>query len=308
MDNKTETYGLTYLPLLIRLQCCETIRLPSFLGSTLHGVLGWALSANPGVYRYMFENRRYEGGGYDIVNPYIIEQPRSQIVYQQGDLLSFQFILLGKATEYVEDIVKLLSQVKWFELGAERKRFTLIDIIQENRLEPIWRLGRTDWNAAVSEMISSRAFFYKSGNRCSVHLLTPLRIRRGGKLVQEVDFATIIRNITNRIQAITERYGGFIDKDVAASLCELSKSIETVSSNVYVTEIKRYSTRRKTKLDMSGLLGSVTFAGELSPFIPWLEAARILHIGRNVTFGCGQIQLLIDESSTKEIGANPKCT
>ncbi|MEK4372395.1 hypothetical protein [Paenibacillus sp. FSL R5-0473] len=31
---------------------------------------------------------------------------------------------------------------------------------------------------------------------------------------------------------------------------------------------------------------------ELSPFIPWLNAARILHIGRNSTFGCGQIDVV----------------
>lgn len=46
-------------------------------------------------------------------------------------------------------------------------------------------------------------------------------------------------------------------------------------------------------MDLSGLLGAMTFQGELAPFTPWLNAACILHLGRNTTLGCGKIDAVI---------------
>ncbi|WP_371129088.1 hypothetical protein [Paenibacillus sp. CF095] len=40
------------------------------------------------------------------------------------------------------------------------------------------------------------------------------------------------------------------------------------------------------------MLGALTCKSGLSPFIPWLYAARVLHIGRNSTFGYGQIDVI----------------
>lgn len=65
------------------------------------------------------------------------------------------------------------------------------------------------------------------------------------------------------------------------------------SSDIYVTQINRYSSRRDEKMDMSGLLGVMTFEGELADFTPWLNAARKLHIGRNTTFGYGQLDVIL---------------
>ncbi|MBU5442519.1 CRISPR system precrRNA processing endoribonuclease RAMP protein Cas6 [Paenibacillus sp. MSJ-34] len=283
-------FSLSYLPLLIRLQCCESVRLPPYLGSTLHGVVGWKLSTYSEAYRYIFENRRYGGRKQDIVNPYIMEPPRYQAIYLQGDMLSFRFILLGKAANYIKDVVEALAGTAWFEIGAERKRFQLVDILQAERLEPVWRRGTLNMEAATSEMLTVRE--QEGISRCSIHLLTPLRIRRGGEQLREIDFPTIIRSITRRVTALTERYGGHVSPDAISSVSQLSASVHTTSSGLYWSEMSRYSNRRNVKMDLSGLLGAMTFEGDMSHFVPWLHASRILHIGRNVTFGCGQLDVV----------------
>lgn len=286
----TEPFYLSYIPLLIRLQCCESVQLPPYLGSTLHGVVGWKLSEHsPEAYRYLFENRRYGGGKQDIVNPYILEVPRSRRVYQQGDVLDFRILLIGDALRYVGDVVGALTQDAWFELGAQRKKFRMIDIIQGDQLEPIWRLGTLHMDGAIPERLT--AWQQEEATRCSIHFLTPLRIRRGGVLIRELDFPTIIRNITRRVEALAERYGGYVNPDAAATVNELSGDVKHTSSGLFWYDLKRYSNRRNTKMDLSGLLGAMTFEGDLTIFAPWLHAARVLHIGRNVTFGCGQVEV-----------------
>ncbi|WP_242457571.1 CRISPR system precrRNA processing endoribonuclease RAMP protein Cas6 [Insulibacter thermoxylanivorax] len=223
------------------------------------------------------------------MNPYILEVPRSRRVYQQGDVLDFRILLIGDALRYVGDVVGALTQDAWFELGAQRKKFRMMDIIQADQLEPIWRLGTLHMDGAIPERLT--AWQQEEAMRCSIHFLTPLRIRRGGVLIRELDFPTIIRNITRRVEALAERYGGYVNPDAAATVNELSGDVKQTSSGLFWYDLKRYSNRRNTKMDLSGLLGAMTFEGDLTIFAPWLHAARVLHIGRNVTFGCGQVEV-----------------
>ncbi|WP_017472773.1 CRISPR system precrRNA processing endoribonuclease RAMP protein Cas6 [Amphibacillus jilinensis] len=286
----SELFSLSYMPLLIRLKCCESVRLPRYLGSTLHGVMGWILSTNNETYQYIFENRKYGGGKQDIVNPYILEPPRYQEIYNEGDLLCFKFVLLGKATNYTKSVIDSLVSIPYFELGVKRKKFELVDIIQADRLEMILDAHKIYSEPTVSNLLPS--WDHTGISSCSIHLITPLRIRRGGKQLKKVDFSTTIRSITRRVTALTERYGGFVDADSVPMVCELSNSVQMTSSGLYWSEISRYSNRRKKKMDLSGLLGAMTFEGNMYHFAPWLYAGRYLHIGRNVTFGCGQLDVV----------------
>ncbi len=278
------------MPLLIRLKCCESVRLPRFLGSTLHGVMGWILSRNnEEAYQYIFENRRYGGAKQDIVNPYILEPPRYQEIYYEGSMLCFKFTLLGKATHYTNSVVEALIRKVCIEIGVNRKNFELIDILQAETLETIWC---SEISREPTPCNLMPTWEKKGVSRCSIHLITPLRIRRNGKQLREIDFPTIIRSITRRVTALTERYGGFVHSDAVSTVRELSSSVQTTSSGLYWSEIRRYSNRRNKKMDLSGLQGAMTFEGDMFHFAPWLYAAQYLHIGRNVTFGCGQLDVV----------------
>lgn len=291
MSERLVPFAFEYLPLLIQLECHELAYLPAYLGSTLHGVLGWALtSSNSKAYSFLFENRKFGGAKQDIVNPYIIEPPRPRAVYKPGDFLSFKLILLGSASSYVKDVVDALVRVKQFGFGSQRVPFKLVNILHAEKYLPIWQEGKFYESSVAQEVLCEQN--QDGYAKCSIHLLTPLRIRRGGELLLEPDFTTIIRNITKRIEMLTERYGGYCDSSNIPSLIEQSTNVIERSYDLYISEIKRYSSRREEKMDMSGLLGVMTYEGELSAYTSWLHAARKLHIGRNTTFGYGQIDVV----------------
>lgn len=289
-DQRNAHFSLVYTPLLIQLKCHETVLLPEYLGSTLHGIMGWALFSHKEVYRYLFENRSFGGAKQDIINPYIIEPPRYHGIYRVGDELCFQFVLLGDAVQYCTTVIKILSKIRWFRVGAERKLFELSEIRHSQTLQLIWKNGETEWKHAVSQLVPGT--FQNKSTYCSIHLLTPLRIRRNGNLLLDIDFPTIMRNITRRMSELTERYGGYVDLEEIETLQCLIEMVQEVSSGLYLNKIDRYSTRRNVKMDLSGLMGAMTFKGELSAFTSWLNAASILHIGRNTTFGCGKIDVV----------------
>lgn len=285
-------FSLTYLPLLIRLQCQQTTRLPLFLGSTMHGIMGWTLKKySPEAYSYLFENKRVSGGKQDIVNPYFIEPPRSKSHFEKGELLSFTFVLVGNAIQYAEVVIKALHQCKTFGLGAQRAPFILKDILHGTQFGDVYSEEGFNNMALMPENIDSLSR-NEHATWCSLHLLTPLRIRRNGKLVEDITFPTIIRNITKRIGMLTERYGGHINNELATTSCELAQSINGTVSALHLSQMHRFSNRKNESMDWSGMLGALQFEGELSSFIPWLKAAQVLHIGRNSTFGCGKIDLI----------------
>lgn len=291
MKPQPPIFSLDYLPLLVRLECREAASLPPFLGSTLHGVVGWALTRHPAVYTYLFENKRFGGAGQDIVNPYIIEPIRTKAQYQPGELLTFKLILIGEAIQHAGEVVQVLAQVRQFRIGAARCLFELRDILHGEQYKPIWQGEGLQESALISENIAA-ASTQEQASWCSVHLITPLRIRRGGELVQQLNFPTLIRSITKRVHLLTERYGGVVAADVAARACEKAGDIRMTSHALYLNRMHRYSNRKQESLDWSGMLGAMTFEGELTGFTPWLQAARMLHIGRNSTFGCGQVEIV----------------
>lgn len=79
-----------------------------------------------------------------------------------------------------------------------------------------------------------------------------------------------------------------MNTEAATKVCELAGEISPESKGLFLHEMHRYSSRKKESLDWSGMLGSLTFSGELAPFIPWLNAARILHIGRTLLLDVGR--------------------
>ena len=285
-------FSIPYLPLRLRLECCEAASLPQYLGSALHGVLGWTLLSHRQAYQYIYENRRLGGAAQDIVNPYIIDPPGFHGQYKPGDELCFQIILIGEAMKYSGELIRALIEGGTFGLGAERKKFVLTEIMQGKQMTDIWKKGQMSLPERAQPETLTEDETLPECSHCSIALRTPLRIRRKGALVMDLDFPAIIRNITRRMSELTARYGGFVNQEEMQRLQELTLKVQRTSSGLYLCKIDRYSSRHEEKMDWSGLMGAMTFEGDLVPFIPWLNAAEVLHIGRNVTLGYGKIDVI----------------
>jgi hypothetical protein len=53
---------------------------------------------------------------------------------------------------------------------------------------------------------------------------------------------------------------------------------------------ERYSNRQQTKMLFGGLLGHLDLEGDLTPFVPLLRAAEILHVGKGQRSGWGGLR------------------
>ncbi|MDR3600308.1 MAG: CRISPR system precrRNA processing endoribonuclease RAMP protein Cas6 [Desulfosporosinus sp.] len=282
-------FFLKYLPMKISLVSLKTAILPAYLGSTLRGAVGQALYCDSLAYNYLYNNRSLSNGRQDIPNPYLIIPPEiNRSAFRPGEELCFYVILLGEAAQYTQPLVNSL-QKKRLGLGALRYPFELKKITHDQDQRVIWENG-SFYKAAVRSVVLP----YRSlpdVKKVTIRTRTPLRVRRDGALLETIDFMTIIRNITHRLEAIAARYGGWVDSLEAARIQALSAQVAMIQNHLKLKPITRYSNRIGEKMDFSGLTGSMQLQGELTPFVPWLYAAQALHIGRNTTFGMGRIEV-----------------
>jgi hypothetical protein len=283
-------FFIRYLPLKILLSSMGEAVLPAYLGSTLRGAIGQSLRRDAAAFNYLYNNRTLSNNGQDIINPYIMVPPAiNASTYHAGGELSFHIFLLGEAERYAQALIDALHNAEKLELGASRYPFQLKEVTHALDQRVIWQDGIFYAGAARSAVLPYRSL--PDVRKLTIQTLSPLRIRRNGALLETVDFPTIIRNITNRVGALASRYGGWMDAAEAERIQALSLEIPTVQNCLELMSMTRYSNRMGEKMDFSGLVGSLQFEGELTPFVPWLYAAQILHIGRNTTFGMGGIDV-----------------
>lgn len=289
MMEESKGFSLKYLPMEVTLLSLGRAKLPSFLGSTLRGVIGQTLRRDRDAYGHLYYNRTFSGNRQDIVNPYIILPPQGKEQYLEGEELKFQILLLGDAVQYAKQLVRATEGIDKLGLGASRYPFKLVKIIHSLDQRIIWKDGFFSEISVRSADLPYRCL--PEVRQLHVQILTPLRIRRNGVLLDKLDFPTLIRNITRRMEIITERYGGWVDTAEAERVQTLSEGISMVSERLEFVNMTRYSNRFGEKMDFSGLQGDLWFEGALTPYVPWLYAAQILHLGGNTTFGMGRIQI-----------------
>ncbi|NOZ51787.1 MAG: CRISPR system precrRNA processing endoribonuclease RAMP protein Cas6 [Gammaproteobacteria bacterium] len=54
----------------------------------------------------------------------------------------------------------------------------------------------------------------------------------------------------------------------------------------------QHSDLQKEQMKFGGLLGTITYAGDLEPFIPYLALGEWIHIGGKTSFGLGKYNIV----------------
>lgn len=288
----TKDYGfyLEYLPVNFSIIAQEKSILPAYLGSTLRGAIGHVLRNDTEACHYLYDNRRLDKKRKEVLNPYIIVPPMiGKKIFDKNDILNFDMLFIGDGAKYAKNVIDALSSQCELRLGVRRNKFIFDKAVHKTDQRVIWQ-NRTFYQAAMRKI----PLIYKTLDNVesvTIKFITPLRRRRNNELLKDIDFSSIIRNITYRIKSLTGRYGGWIDTEKMEHIQKLSSKIIITKKDIELVNMERYSNRTNEKMDFGGLMGSMSFHGDLSLFVPWLYAAQILHIGGNTTFGMGCIEV-----------------
>ena len=112
-----------------------------------------------------------------------------------------------------------------------------------------------------------------------------MRIMGERKPIREFSFSAFVRALFRRLSSLAYYYGGEEAELDYKWLAEQSRLVECVAADVCWVEWGN---------KWSGLIGTGTFAGDLSEYHPFLLAGECLHVGKGASFGLGRF--LIDKT------------
>ncbi|MRN53126.1 CRISPR system precrRNA processing endoribonuclease RAMP protein Cas6 [Paenibacillus monticola] len=280
----------------------EAGQLPPYLGSTLRGILGHCLRdfvcihpmlrchlcelSTSCAYALSFNSPGNEAGA---VNPFVIHVPvRDKEKWQPGDRLTFDITIIGRAADmsgFYLDGLLAMSQRGW---GANRMRFALTQITDPLTNSLIWSGGRT-WlrNLQPTPILSAE----RSASSALIQFDTPLRLLIKRSLCRQPTFRDLIHSISRRVGLLSHAYTGQRIQWDETALLDRAEGIQTVEENWRFVDFERYSMTYDRKLSLPAIEGWARYEGDLTLFIPWLEAGKRLHVGKNATHGFGHYQV-----------------
>jgi hypothetical protein len=246
----------------------------------------------------------------DITLPLVIEPPLShKREYAPGDELVFHIVLVGEAINYLSYLALSFQELGRKGLGSSRGRFKLACL---EALHPFTGETATIYEAQQPGVIRSvplpityaqcaeRAASLKQ-NLVHLRFLTPARLKDKGKLVHSnnPDFHVIWRTLMRRVSSLSYFYCGARWETDYRQLAKASREVTLDDSNARWHARKRYSSRQEQRIPISGVIGELTYTGDLQPFLPVLVLGQFLHVGKGTVFGNGRYEIAFPKDETE---------
>jgi hypothetical protein len=231
----------------------------------------------------------------DIPRPFVIKPPLDgDGTYEPGDHLAFDLVVVGRAQDFLPYFIVTFEEMGRQGIGIRRGRYKL-DSLESLGRDGSWqqvfhREDRMVTPPAESLTGSVSGEHHNDLKSLTIRFLTPVLLKEGGRWVRP-DFAPLLKRLRDRVNALSCFYGsGPLQMDFVA-LAESAAAVRTESEALKWVEEKRYSKHRELMHLLKGYLGSVTFEGELDPFMPLLRMGEFLHVGKATAFGQGWFRI-----------------
>lgn len=294
----------------VTFEALEPLDLPAYLGSTLRGAFGHAFRALccPGrdsepcpipetcPYHVIFESAPPPGADAlsthdDVPRPFVIAPPpASPPEYPRGSEVVFDLTLIGRARDFFPHFVVTLREVD--RIGRGRRAVTLRRV---EAVHPLTDAADTVYDSGDNLVrphdlgVSLANCFDVAcpGDTVRIRFVTQTRLKHEGSFVRRPDFHVFFRRLLGRLSSLARFHGpGPLDLDFR-DLIERSQSVVIEDDGTRWTRWARYSARQDRRMEWEGLVGAVTYRGDLKPFWPYLVFGQWTHVGKGATFGLG---------------------
>jgi hypothetical protein len=197
----------------------------------------------------------------------------------------------------INDFVRALAEFATEGVGPGRARAEMTcveqlapDGVVVRRVSEGRRLCGDTFEAS-EVLLDSR---YGAVERLSVSFLTPTELKHEQQVARRPEFGVLMARIRDRVSTLSTLYGagplamdfggfGRRASEVAMTRCEIQQ-----------VEVTRLSARTGQRHSLGGFVGEAEYAGDLGEFLPFLEVARFTGVGRQTTWGKGEIEVVRD--------------
>ena len=302
-----------------RLEASTPIALPEYKGSTFRGALGHALkrlvcvtgmhSCEPCllrprcVYPYLFESRPPQDAtalrNYrDIPQPYVLIPPLTeQREFQIGAAFAVELVLFGKGIDHLGYFIYALQKMGAHGVGPGRGTFKLVavDALQADQsaceIYSAEKIALQEFGPPISMQQITATQSASNTQRIALEFLTPTRLTQDDKLVEQPEFHILIRRLLSRLSSLSRFHHDMPLEIDFRALIEAAKQVTIAAHTLHWHDWERYSNRQQARMKLGGVLGTVSYAGNLEPFLPFLALGAWTHVGKGTSFGLGRYRI-----------------
>lgn len=306
------------LRLRVEVRALNTVAMPAYQGSTLRGAFGLALLRSSCVlrrqrcstcllrhrciYSTTFETplagkddalRRYA----TAPHPFLLNLAMGrEEVHEAGSTFAFSITLVGRAVEFLPYYVHVFQRMGEIGVGKGRGRFELVRVAvldgTDNQAESIYEGG-------VLRAPGGRLGLREALELCEglpedvlrLRLLTPLRLTYGGGLCREPAFHVLVRNLLRRLHNLMVFHCDEEAPPLDGRFIDLAEGVTLVRRDTRWHDWERYSHRQERRMKLGGIVGELTYEGDLGPFLPLLVLGSWVNLGKNTSFGLGRYRV-----------------
>lgn len=309
MNKTTAIKQFQYIHLEVTMTSQKGGRLNKHKTSMIRGIIGRLLKnnvchdfnllcsncefINTCVYPALFEspdklvNKLGRGG--TVPHPYIIRCHDERNNIHEGDLLSFDLILLGNRSEiFTTYLLHVFENFDQYSFGKDKVIFSVSKV--EQRIKDKKKLIMDD-RSIVKPEIESFSPDIPTYNKILVQFKTPCRMMRNGKAMNKITLREFLWQIDHRIHhlEVLNNLRDEYDKTTFEYPPEETMKLFKVEWD----EVLRYSLRQNQPVKLGGIMATfeLTKTPVLDQWIPAILFAEKFHIGKATTFGLGQYEL-----------------
>ncbi len=301
----------------------EPVDPSSWLGTTLRGGFGVLLRRIVCVakrercatcvlregctYSLIFESRRSPGNtGYasleDIPRPFILDPIQQWPPGPASKHIQFDLTLIGKACRCFAHIVYAFLQLGEQGIGRRRTKYTIESVVQNTPGYPPRHLYASTQTGCIREPETANGSAVASPPLISdlstvrINLLSPLRIKHGGKFTDSPRFRAFVGSAVRRIAQLQYFHCGVpLRLDFARYLREAERA-DIADSRLRWVEWSRYSSRQKAEMQMGGIVGHLLYKNVPTKYLPVLRLGQYTHVGKLSTFGFGKYSMEVEKA------------
>ena len=128
-------------------------------------------------------------------------------------------------------------------------------------------------------------------NRIAIRFQTPTELKADGQIIERPEFGVLAARIRDRISTLRALYDdGPLPIDFR-EFGERAARIQMTRCDIRKVEASRRSGRTGQVHSLGGFVGEAEYEGDLTEFVPYLEAARWTGVGRQTAWGKGELTL-----------------
>ncbi len=252
------------------------------------------------VYARVFEPRASDEGPSGLADPprpFVFRaahldgrtvQP-GESFYFDVHLFDLQELVIGY---FVQAFVQLVSE--GLGPGRAQSALTSVDLLDVSG-EVVRRLfDGVSLSASQIEPCSlSLEAWCRPVPRVEVSFSTPMELKADHGVVERPEFGVLLARLRDRLSILRALYGaGPLEIDFA-EFGRRAEAIAMTRCEIRHKEVTRFSTRTRQSHPLGGFVGVAEYEGELREFIPYLIAGQFTGVGRQTTWGKGEISVRI---------------